>query len=397
MQKQLLDENNIQLGILNPTGDNGASFQNREFGNGVASAMNRWVEAEWLIEPRLKGSIVVPYEDADAAVAEIERWAGDPRFVQVLMVTRTANPPGQKQYWKIYEAAAAANLPIGVHAFGFGGYPVTGSGWPSFYIEDMVGHAQSSQSFLTSLVIEGVFERIPNFKLVLIESGFAWLPPLAWRLDKLWHRLKQETPHLKRAPSEYIREQRLADHPADGGAAAARARAGCDRLDRLGPAAVRHRLPALGLRRPDPGAADAAARAAAPRLLLQQRDEAVPAGLSTLPDQPDFDTDHRARLHPDAVGGQSRQPLSLPAQGRRGRPATSRMAWSDAIIAPAAMAKSHPVDHGYRQGEQDAGRYASVGAIRVKSAHHLGKVHAANDCRVRDGCSAASRPCSSSR
>ena len=128
MQKQLLDENNITLGILNPTGDNGASFQNREFGAGVASAMNRWVEAEWLIEPRLKGSIVVPYEDSDAAVAEIERWAGDPRFVQVLMVSRTANPPGQKQYWKIYEAAAAANLPIGVHAFGFGGYPVTGSG-----------------------------------------------------------------------------------------------------------------------------------------------------------------------------------------------------------------------------------------------------------------------------
>ena len=89
MQKQLLDENNIQLGILNPTGDNGSSFQNREFGIGVASAMNRWVEAEWLTDPRLKGSIVVAYEDADAAVAEIERWAGDPRFVQVLMVTRT--------------------------------------------------------------------------------------------------------------------------------------------------------------------------------------------------------------------------------------------------------------------------------------------------------------------
>src|ERR1700743_2925064 len=196
LQKQLLDENNIQLGILNPTGDNGASFQNREFGAGVATAMNRWVEAEWLTEPRLKGSIVVPYEDADAAVAEIEKWAGDPRFVQGLMVARTANPPGQKQYWKIYEAAAAAHLPIGVHAFGFGGYPVSGSGWPSFYLEDMVGHAQSSQSFLTSLVIEGVFERLPAFRLVMIESGFAWLPSLAWRLDKVWYRLQQETPAL---------------------------------------------------------------------------------------------------------------------------------------------------------------------------------------------------------
>jgi predicted TIM-barrel fold metal-dependent hydrolase len=170
--------------------------------------MNEWLIAEWLSqEPRLKGSIVVPYEDTEAAVAEIERYAGDPRFVQVLMLSRTAEPPGQKRYRKVYEAAAAANLPVGVHAFGFGGYPVTGSGWPSFYIEDMVGHAQSSQSFLTSMVLEGVFERLPNFKLVLIESGFAWVPPLAWRLDKLWRRLKAETPQLKRAPSEYIRGQ----------------------------------------------------------------------------------------------------------------------------------------------------------------------------------------------
>ena len=281
LQKQLLDENNIQLGILNPTGDNGASFQNREFGAGVASAMNRWVEAEWLIEPRLKGSIVVPYEDADAAVAEIERWAGDPRFAQVLMVTRTANPPGQKQYWKIYEAAAAANLPVGVHAFGFGGYPVTGSGWPSFYIEDMVGHAQSAQSFLTSLVIEGVFERIPEFQAGADRVGLrlAAAAGLAARQALAPAEAGDAAPEA-RAVGIHPRK-RLADHPADGGAAAARARAGRDRLDRLGPAAVRHRLPALGLRRSDAGAADAAPGAAAARLLLQQRDEAVPAGLST--------------------------------------------------------------------------------------------------------------------
>jgi predicted TIM-barrel fold metal-dependent hydrolase len=70
----------------------------------------------------------------------------------------------------------------------------------------MVGHAQSSQSFLTSMVIEGVFERVPGFRLVLIEAGFAWVPSLAWRLDKVWSRLRAETPHLKRPPSEVIRE-----------------------------------------------------------------------------------------------------------------------------------------------------------------------------------------------
>ncbi len=70
----------------------------------------------------------------------------------------------------------------------------------------MVGHAQNNQALLTSMVIEGVFERFPTLRVVLIESGFAWLPALMWRLDKHWKRLSDETPHLKRLPSEYIRE-----------------------------------------------------------------------------------------------------------------------------------------------------------------------------------------------
>ena len=41
---------------------------------------------------------------------------------------------------------------------------------------------------------------------MLIESGFGWLPALGWRLDKHWKRLRDEVPHLKRAPSEYLRE-----------------------------------------------------------------------------------------------------------------------------------------------------------------------------------------------
>ena len=77
-------------------------------------------------------------------------------------MSRTAEPAGQKRYWPIYRAASEAGLPVGIHAFGFGGYPVSGAGWPSFYLEDMVGHAQSCQTMLTSMVMEGIFERFPK-------------------------------------------------------------------------------------------------------------------------------------------------------------------------------------------------------------------------------------------
>ena len=206
LRQQLLEGYNVTFGVLNYVGANGQIFQNHDFGAAYCRAVNEWLVATWTSqEKRLKGSIVVPYEDPDAAVAEIERWAGHPDFVQIILQSRSAEPYGQRKYRKIFEAAVANNLPVGIHAFGFGGHPVTASGWPSYYIEDMVNHAQSAQSFVTSMIIEGVFEHLPDLKVICIETGFGWMPSLAWRLDKTWKTLKQETPHLKMAPSEYMR------------------------------------------------------------------------------------------------------------------------------------------------------------------------------------------------
>src|ERR1700737_2943568 len=57
-----------------------------------------------------------------------------------------------------------------------------------------------------ALCWRGVFERHPKLKMIMIEAGFGWAPSLSWRLDKSWQRLKSEVPHVKRPPSEYIRD-----------------------------------------------------------------------------------------------------------------------------------------------------------------------------------------------
>jgi predicted TIM-barrel fold metal-dependent hydrolase len=204
---QHLDAFNVELGLVNPPQPS-QNFMNGDLGDAVSRAMNDW-QIEHLVRPelRLRASIVVNYEDPPAAAAEIERCAAIEGFGHMLLMSRTAGPLGARRYRPIFDAAAAAGVPVAMHAFGFAGHPSTGSGWPSFYLEDMLAHAQAFQAHLASMVLEGVFERLPRLKFVMIEGGFGWLPSLCWRLDRLWGRMRDETPHLRRAPSEYIRSQ----------------------------------------------------------------------------------------------------------------------------------------------------------------------------------------------
>src|SRR3954466_8263416 len=70
----------------------------------------------------------------------------------------------------------------------------------------MTEQATGAQAMVTSMIMEGIFERWPELKIVLIECGFGWLPALGWRLDKHWKRLKDEGPPLRKAAAENIRE-----------------------------------------------------------------------------------------------------------------------------------------------------------------------------------------------
>ncbi|WGF88576.1 amidohydrolase family protein [Marinivivus vitaminiproducens] len=206
MQTQHLDHHNIAYGVLNPLNPTGGD-QNADFSAALCSAMNDWLIEAWTRhEPRLKASIMVPYEDGEASRQEIHRRAGTSDFVHVLLLSRTSEPLGKRRYWPIFEAASEHNLPVATHVFGYSGFPSTGGGWPSYYVEEGANHPGGCQASIASMIFEGVFERFPTLKLLVIEAGFAWLPPLAWRLDKIWHRMRDEVPHVTRPPSEYIRD-----------------------------------------------------------------------------------------------------------------------------------------------------------------------------------------------
>jgi uncharacterized protein len=206
LQEQLLDEYDIAYAILNPMQPQTFGMEAPAFAAELCRAFNDWTREEWLDrEPRLLGSICPPHEHPELAVEEIERLAGDDRFVQVLLPTRMEQGLGNRRYWPILRAATEAGLPIAMHTGGLEAY--RGSGWPSYYL-DM--HALISTTMATqflSLICSGVLEEIPGLRIVAIETGIAWAAALSWAMDDAARAMGEpETTGFRRPPSEYLRE-----------------------------------------------------------------------------------------------------------------------------------------------------------------------------------------------
>ena len=183
----------------------------------LSQAVNDWQLREWLEpEPRLYGSIVVPIQIPDLAVAEIERVADHPEFVQVLIPARTEHPLGSRLYHPLWQAIARHGLVAGIHFGGSPGVPPTPTGWPSTFLEIYSAMAQVFATQLTSLIMEGVFDAVPELRVSFLESGFTWLPAHLWRMDKEWKNLRRLVPWVKRPPSAYVHEHlRLGTQPLD--------------------------------------------------------------------------------------------------------------------------------------------------------------------------------------
>jgi uncharacterized protein len=192
-----------------------------------AQAANDWTIGMWLDrEPRVRGSIVLPARDVSAMVDEIERVADHPGFVQVVLPVRSESPYGSPNFQPVLAAATRHSLAVALHPGGFPGNPPTPVGWPSYHIEEVAGLTPLFTTQLTSLISNGAFQRLPELRLVLLETGFTWLPPFLWRFDQEWRGLRREVPWLKSPPSEYIREHvRVTTQPLDAGSSEAALRA----------------------------------------------------------------------------------------------------------------------------------------------------------------------------
>ena len=216
IRRQALDPFGSRFAICNVLHGALALF-NEDMAAALCAAVNDWVASELLArEPRLRASILVPAHNPALAVNEIERMAGDRRFVQVLLLAMGEMLLGRRLYWPIYAAAEKHGLAIGIHAGSSYHHAPMPSGWPAHRVEDYVAQSTAFESQLLSFLAEGVFQKFPALKLVLIESGITWLPTLLWRTNKTWRGVRPEVPWIDRPPADIVRDHvRLTLQPVD--------------------------------------------------------------------------------------------------------------------------------------------------------------------------------------
>jgi uncharacterized protein len=195
----------------------------------VVRAANEWTLDRWLEpEPRFKALLLVASQTVTEAVAEIERFADSEQFVGVLLAANALSHPfGHPAYRPIFETAAVNGLTVVLQA---GGDAVpealsmpTAGGVPTTFGEYYALSVQAMTTHVVSVIGQGLFESIPDLRVVISGVGVGWIPPLFWRFDSEYVALRREAPWMRQAPSDYLREYMYVcthplDRPADPGA-----------------------------------------------------------------------------------------------------------------------------------------------------------------------------------
>ncbi len=208
MRKQHLDPLDVEFGILQVLDLFIFSQQNLEFGAAIQRAINDWQLAFWS-DPRAAAEGLDPGRAGRYGSWRSPRSSAAPRSAAMCRSTSARAPTsrwdggatGRSMSARRNSACRSASMSAAMAAT-----RRPAAAGRLIMCEEHQSNAHTVAAQLTSLVLEGIPERFPKLKIVFIEGGFGWIPSTTWRMDQHFERFRSEVPHLKRKPSEYVKE-----------------------------------------------------------------------------------------------------------------------------------------------------------------------------------------------
>ncbi|MDG6905233.1 MAG: amidohydrolase [Nitrososphaerota archaeon] len=153
--------------------------------------------------------VCVPLNIPSKAVDLIERVAREKGIIGVMVPSMSKEMAGSPSWDPIFEAAQRFGLPLCMHGTNY----VGDDGFLKFFrgLDKFVGIHSLSRPVtcamqVASMIFNGVPERFPKLKIVIIEAGVTWIPWAMERYDSVYLLRKEDCPLLTKMPSDYIRE-----------------------------------------------------------------------------------------------------------------------------------------------------------------------------------------------
>ena len=181
-----------------------------DLADALARAYNRWI-ADFSRQGngRLVGVAALPLHDPELAERELNRVAADGGLRAVMIRPnpvkgRSLHHPDND---RIFAALVDLDVTLALHEGRGGQSPFAGDRFDTWYASHVVSHPFEMMLALTSLIVEGVFDRHPGLRVGVLEAGTGWLSWWLHRLDE-HHELfgPRERPNMKHKPSEYFIE-----------------------------------------------------------------------------------------------------------------------------------------------------------------------------------------------
>jgi predicted TIM-barrel fold metal-dependent hydrolase len=214
-----LDADGVWGEVLYPTiGLFGFMIPDPELRVACAQVYNTWLAETFATSPRFAGAALIPIQDIDVAVREVERVATlGLRSVMLPMHAPVDQPYNLDMYDPLWAVAQSHDMPVSFHV-GTGTNPVTERG-PGGAVINYVEVGLGAQRTLTYLAASGVLQRFPALHVVMVECGAGWL---AWALERMDEAYEEHhwwvNPKLDEPPSAYVRRQGHVTFGADASA-----------------------------------------------------------------------------------------------------------------------------------------------------------------------------------
>jgi len=211
--QHLFEEEGVSHAVLNGFMHFSRYKTDPEFITAMASAYNDWQIDTWLEkDQRFRGSVHCHAQYPEQAAREIDRAAEHPSMVQVFLPFDDTRQFGDPFYRPIFEAAARNDLAVSFH---HSCANKTILGYPRYYVEwHTLAAPQSGMGHATSLLFSGLFDELPELRVILLETGVSWVPWLLFRADQQYREVRANVPWVRRLPSEIFRDNiRVATQP----------------------------------------------------------------------------------------------------------------------------------------------------------------------------------------